>query len=155
MEAGTTAFSLRDVHVRFGTTAALEDVSLEIDRGEAVGFVGPSGAGKSTLLRLLVGAARPETGNTFSRSSSWSGTPAPSTSATRSAGANARSACRSQRPRRVPYSASSSRPVRVVVRLHRPPPLIRIFRPGRAFLSSSTVRRPRRAACRAGASLPR
>lgn len=37
----------------YGTTTAIEDVSLRIDDGEILGVVGKSGSGKSTLLRLL------------------------------------------------------------------------------------------------------
>jgi ATP-binding cassette, subfamily B, bacterial len=42
---------------------ALENISLNISRGETVAFVGPSGSGKSTLVKLLVGLYKPTTGN--------------------------------------------------------------------------------------------
>ncbi|MFB6240350.1 MAG: ATP-binding cassette domain-containing protein, partial [Gemmatimonadota bacterium] len=42
--------------------AAVEDVSLEIERGEAVGLVGRSGSGKSTLARILTGGEAPDEG---------------------------------------------------------------------------------------------
>jgi putative ABC transport system ATP-binding protein len=42
---------------------ALDDVSVEIPRGEMVAIIGPSGSGKSTLLNLVGGLDRPTDGN--------------------------------------------------------------------------------------------
>src|SRR5215475_3413632 len=39
--------------VRFGSLVAVDDVSLEIERGEVFGLLGPNGAGKTTTLRVL------------------------------------------------------------------------------------------------------
>ena len=49
---------LSDIHRKFGETAALNGVSLEIGKGEIVGLIGRSGAGKSTLIRCLNGLER-------------------------------------------------------------------------------------------------
>jgi len=51
------------LEVRYGTVAAVRDVSLRVDKGEIVGLIGPNGAGKSTTLHAvmgLVGARRGE-----------------------------------------------------------------------------------------------
>ncbi len=42
----------------FGANTALDDVNLQIRRGEFVYITGPSGAGKTTLLRLIFGALK-------------------------------------------------------------------------------------------------
>ncbi len=41
---------------------SLDDISIRVARGEAVGFVGPTGAGKSTLLNILLGILDPDRG---------------------------------------------------------------------------------------------
>lgn len=47
---------------RFDATVALDDVSLDVHRGEIVGLLGPNGAGKTTLLNLVSGVRRPDAG---------------------------------------------------------------------------------------------
>jgi cell division transport system ATP-binding protein len=53
---------LTEVSVGYGDEAVLQNVTLEIDRGEFVCVEGPSGVGKTTLLNLLYGSLRPWSG---------------------------------------------------------------------------------------------
>ncbi len=46
----------------FGTTVALDNLHLSVEKGSIFGFLGPNGAGKTTTLRILNGLARPSTG---------------------------------------------------------------------------------------------
>jgi ABC-2 type transport system ATP-binding protein len=48
-------YSVRSATVRFGSTVALDDVTVEVPAGSVVAVVGGDGAGKSTLLRALAG----------------------------------------------------------------------------------------------------
>ena len=59
LEARGVGFAYR------GRPDALVDVSFAVEPGENLGIVGESGAGKSTLLRLLLGLARPSSGELF------------------------------------------------------------------------------------------
>jgi ABC-2 type transport system ATP-binding protein len=46
----------------FGSTRALDDVSLSVRRGEVFAYLGPNGAGKTTTIRVLLGMLRPTAG---------------------------------------------------------------------------------------------
>ena len=45
--------------LRRKSVAAVRGVSLQVEQGEAFGFVGPNGAGKTSTIRILMGLARP------------------------------------------------------------------------------------------------
>jgi phospholipid/cholesterol/gamma-HCH transport system ATP-binding protein len=52
----------RDVTVRFGSKTILDGLSLDVRRGEILGFVGASGTGKSVLLRTILGLNAKQSG---------------------------------------------------------------------------------------------
>ena len=53
---------LKNVSMSFQDRRILDDVSLQVQRGEILVVIGPSGAGKSTLLRLMIGLLKPNAG---------------------------------------------------------------------------------------------
>ena len=53
---------IENVSMRFGSIAAVEDVSLQVKEGTIFGLVGSDGAGKSTLLRMTATMIAPSSG---------------------------------------------------------------------------------------------
>src|SRR4026207_1673730 len=54
--------SLTNISKRFGSTRAVNDVSLDVNKGEFFGLLGPSGCGKTTTLRMIAGLETPDSG---------------------------------------------------------------------------------------------
>jgi len=52
----------KNVSKSFGSTVALNNVSLVFPRGKIIGLFGPNGAGKSTSIKLIMGLNRPDRG---------------------------------------------------------------------------------------------
>jgi ABC-type multidrug transport system ATPase subunit/peptidoglycan/LPS O-acetylase OafA/YrhL len=59
----TVIAALSKVRKKYGTTLALDDLHLEVRRGELLAVLGPNGAGKSTAISLLLGLHEPDTGS--------------------------------------------------------------------------------------------
>ncbi|PRY22523.1 ABC-2 type transport system ATP-binding protein [Aliiruegeria haliotis] len=54
--------SAQKLSKRFGEMIAVDNVSLDVARGEVVGFLGPNGAGKSTTMKMISGFLEPDRG---------------------------------------------------------------------------------------------
>ena len=57
------AVSIDQLVKRFGDFVAVDNVSIDVARGEIFGFLGPNGAGKSTTIRILCGLLAPTSGH--------------------------------------------------------------------------------------------
>ncbi len=58
----TPAVRLDGLTKRYGRRRGVESLSLDLQRGQVLGFLGPNGAGKSTTIRLIMGLSRPSAG---------------------------------------------------------------------------------------------
>jgi ABC-2 type transport system ATP-binding protein len=54
--------SAEDLSKSYGKILAVDNISLQVNHGEIVGFLGPNGAGKTTTLKMLIGLLRPDQG---------------------------------------------------------------------------------------------
>jgi branched-chain amino acid transport system ATP-binding protein len=65
VDAAQVALEARSVSKSFSGFFALDDLSLQIERGEIHAIIGPNGAGKSTFLGVLSGFVKPTSGRVF------------------------------------------------------------------------------------------
>jgi ABC-2 type transport system ATP-binding protein len=54
---------VHDLNKRFGNKHVVNNVSLQVSRGEIFGFLGPNGSGKTTSIRLMCGLLTPDSGS--------------------------------------------------------------------------------------------
>ena len=59
------AIEVKSVTKKYGKNTVLNDINIQIEKGEFVCLLGPSGCGKSTLLRLIAGLDKPNSGQIF------------------------------------------------------------------------------------------
>jgi len=55
--------SMHGVSFSYGRNKVLDNVNLEVERGDFVGMIGPNGAGKTTIIKIIVGLLRPDSGS--------------------------------------------------------------------------------------------
>jgi len=54
---------IKNLTKKFGNTVILDNISLEVKKGEILGFLGPNGAGKTTTMKIITGFWSPSSGN--------------------------------------------------------------------------------------------
>ncbi len=59
----STAIKIRDINKSYGNLQALDDIKLDIKKGEFFGLLGPNGAGKSTLIGVIGGLVHKDSGS--------------------------------------------------------------------------------------------
>ena len=55
--------SIENLHKSFGDFKAVNNISLNVHKGDIYGFLGPNGAGKSTTIRMILGLIQPDNGS--------------------------------------------------------------------------------------------
>jgi ABC-2 type transport system ATP-binding protein len=60
---GDAVIQIRNISKHYGQRAAVNNLSLDVRRGEIFGFLGPNGAGKTTTIRMMLGLISPTGGS--------------------------------------------------------------------------------------------
>lgn len=66
---------VRKINKVFGGVKAVQNVDLELTRGEILGVIGPNGSGKTTLVNLITGFVKPNSGEVFFKGKKITGWP--------------------------------------------------------------------------------
>ena len=61
----TALLSVQDIHTYYGDSYVLQGLSLEVEKGEALGILGRNGMGKTTLINSIMGFVPPRRGKIF------------------------------------------------------------------------------------------
>ncbi|MEK3914543.1 ABC transporter ATP-binding protein [Paenibacillus sp. FSL H7-0331] len=75
MSADNSIIKIENVTKQFGAFKAINNVSLDIQRGSFTTLLGPSGCGKTTLMRLIAGFHEPDSGTIYIEGKQVNGTP--------------------------------------------------------------------------------
>ena len=59
----TKILEVKNISFGYGRETILEDVSLELNRGDYLGLIGPNGSAKSTFIKLVLGILKPHRGS--------------------------------------------------------------------------------------------
>ncbi|CAI50456.1 ABC-type transport system ATP-binding protein (probable substrate zinc/manganese/metal ions) [Natronomonas pharaonis DSM 2160] len=62
-ERSTAAVSVENVSFAYDDQSVLQDISMEVSKGDFLGLVGPNGSGKTTLLKIMLGLQTPDSGS--------------------------------------------------------------------------------------------
>ncbi len=54
---------IKNLTQKFGSTIAIQDINLTLNKGGIIGLIGPNGSGKSTIIRSIMGILKPSTGS--------------------------------------------------------------------------------------------
>lgn len=65
MRQNSNHLKIRNISKSYNKKSVLADISLQLNRGEAVGLFGPNGAGKTTCFNIIVGLSKPDSGQLF------------------------------------------------------------------------------------------